>query len=262
MFSFLKPHPFLDPTSADWIWDSFFWAMQCFDSNEFFQRSQLIQPSNEFFPGRVDSVQAKAENIFVHTLHHSGLSHWPFELRPPEHFQQTATPLLASLPISRMSGETKLLPLVAEHPIQLTYNPQQTLKPEDLAANFSHLLALHLITQAQQLPPGGQEFLTEAGELVAIFMGFGVLFANSAYTFRGGCGSCYNPQANRVASLSEHEAIFALAIFCDLKKIPTSDPTRYLKKHLKSAYKKALKQIKSEPEKLQRLHNFDNRSEE
>jgi len=74
-------------------------------------------------------------------------------------------------------------------------------------------------------------------------MGFGVLFANSAYTFRGGCGSCYNASANRQASLSENEILFALAVFCHLKKIDTKRANQGLKKHLKSSFTIARRQV-------------------
>ncbi len=45
------------------------------------------------------------------------------------------------------------------------------------------------------------------------------MFANSAFTFRGSCGSCYNPNATRDTYLSEQEATYALAIFAVLKGI-------------------------------------------
>jgi hypothetical protein len=77
----------------------------------------------------------------------------------------------------------------------------------------------HLVAQSQLVPIGGENYFAEATEIVAVFMGFGILMSNSAYTFRGSCGRCYNADANRHASLSEDKMIFALAIFCRLKGI-------------------------------------------
>lgn len=253
MISLFKPKPLIEQASADWIFDAFEWALSSFDSKEFFERSRLIQPTNEFFPGRVDSVHAKAENIFRHTLDYAGLAHWPFQLVRPEHYQALPPPPLPALSLERNSTNSGLPALACDTPLTISYNPQQTLKPEDLSSTFAHMMAQHIVVQAQNFPPGGTEYFFEGTEILAIFMGFGVMFANSAYTFRGGCGSCYNAQANRQASLSEDEVVFALALYSRLKQIPTPEATRYLKKHLKSAFKSALKQIDAESYRLYAL---------
>lgn len=256
MLNLFKSAPLLEKDSAEWMFDTFAWALTHFDSEEFFKRSRLIQPSNEFFPGRVDNVHAKAENIFQHCLNYSGLKHWPLALQAPEYFQNIAPQPLQLEQMQRQSGGAQLPAIVSNEKLQLTYNPQQTLKPEDLASSFAHGFAQHLVMQSQQLPPGGADYFTEATELVGIFMGFGVMFANSAYTFRGGCGSCYNGAANRQATLSENEVVFALALFCRLKNIPTKEASQHLKSHLKGAYKKAIKQIDAQPEQLARLLKY------
>lgn len=246
MLNLFKARPLIDQTSADWIFEAYAWALENFDSEEFFSRTRLIQPSNEFFPGRVDSVHAKAENIFKATLTYAGLNHWPMVLQPPAQFENTTVPLLNFNVFERNSEESSLPALKSDLPLILSYSPQQTLKPEDLSSSFAHNIAQQLVFQSQTLPPGGSDYFLEGTELLAIFMGFGVMFANSAYTFRGGCGSCYNAQANRRATLSENEVIFALALFCRLKEIPKAEATRYLKKHLKGSFKQAMKQIEAQ----------------
>ena len=257
MLNIFKASPLLEPESAEWIYDTFAWALSQFDSDEFFQRSRLIQPSNEFFPGRVDSVHAKAETIFQHSLNYSGLKHWPFQLVEPQNFLQQLPPSVDNIDLARNSKLDNTLPAVqASSPLQVSYNPQQTLKPEDLSSSFAHALAQYLAMQATQAAPGGGEYFAEATEVLGIFMGFGVMFANSAYTFRGSCGRCYNGAANRQATLSEDEVIFALALYCRLKNISTKDATQFLKSHLKSSFKKASKQIDQQPEQLQRLFKF------
>ncbi|MGY8869114.1 MAG: hypothetical protein ACKVJE_01615 [Pseudomonadales bacterium] len=255
MLSMFKFRPLIDLSSADWIYDTFEWAMQSFDNEEFFQRSLLVQPTNEFFPGNVDSVHAKAENIFKHTLAYAGLAHWPFQLQPPELFENLPAHQIELTRLERNST-VSMLPVVYQHPLTLSYNPQQTLKPEDLSSSFAHVIAQHMLLQSHQLPPGGVDYLTEGSEVLAVFMGFGVMLANSAYTFRGGCGSCYNAQANRQASLSENEIVFALALYCRLKGIADSQAVACLKKHLKSNYKQACKQLDKRPDRLARLMEY------
>jgi hypothetical protein len=91
---------------------------------------------------------------------------------------------------------------------------------------------------------------------LATYTGFGIMFANSAFTFRGGCGSCYNPEANRDAYLSEREATYALAIFTVLKGIPLSAVTKHLKGHLRGVFRKAIKEINARQNDLQSLRHY------
>ncbi len=259
MLSLFKSSPLISDASAQWIFDAASWVLEHFDREEILNRSRLIQPSNEFFPGRVDSTHSKALNIFNHTLTYSGLAHWPYQLQAPNAFlpremRDFPQEGLPQCVVSRNS-QIPLAALNSRLPLNISYIPQQVGKPEDLSASFAHFIAQMAVLQSRELPPGGTEYFAEATEMLAIFMGFGVLLANSAYTFRGGCGSCYNPAANRVATLSEDEVVFALALFCKLKEIPRVDATRYLKKYLHGSYKKALKQIEKKTELLENMTN-------
>ena len=96
---------------------------------------------------------------------------------------------------------------------------------------------------AKEPPPGGAEYWPHVTELLAGYLGFGLMFANSAYTFRGGCGSCYNPNANRDAYLTERQSTYVLAIFATLKNLPVASVSKHLKGHLRGFYKKAAKEI-------------------
>ncbi|MBL1416227.1 MAG: hypothetical protein COB27_005055 [Moritella sp.] len=254
MLNIFRSKPLIDDASCEWMFDTFEWALTHFDQQEFFQRSQLIQPTNDFFPGNIDSRHGMAETIFNHVVKYAGLSHWPLQLQAPQNFSSQPPALLDLSAIQRNSSVSNTLPaLIAPQPLAMTYNPQQASKPGDLASSYAHHLAQHIVAQSQQLPPGGADYFNASTEIVAVFMGFGVMMANSAYTFRGGCGSCYNAQANRQASLSEDNVVFALALFCRLKGISTGDATRNLKGYLRRDFKQALKQIEREPARLQQL---------
>ncbi len=272
--AFLKPKPLIDQNSADFIFTTVAWVLQNFDHNEFFYRTRLVAPSNEFFPGRVSSIDEKAHTIFQHTLRYTGMRHWPFELRSmierevnsecqvqPAPQQALALIHRHSLPPfsafaasdDRETCSEEVPVIISEQPLFVFYNPQQTLKPEDLSASYAHVIAQHLIIQSGQLPPGGNQFFAEASEVLASMMGFGVLLSNSAYTFRGGCGSCYNAMANRQPALTELDSVFVLALFSRLKGISYTDATRHLKKHLRSTYKQAVKQIDQRLEQVNQL---------
>ncbi|PCK08721.1 MAG: hypothetical protein COA42_07785 [Alteromonadaceae bacterium] len=256
MLSIFQRKPLIDDNSAQWIFDTFEWALTHFDKEEFFSRARLIQPSSEFFPGRVNSVHEKAESIFEYTKNYAGLAHWPIKLQAPQEFLNMPTPFMDVQSIERNSSKDRL-PMLTEQPlIFVPYGPQQTLKAEDLSASFAHVLAQHLVVQSQQLPPGGKDYAQEASEVLAVFMGFGVMFANSAYTFRGSCARCHVGGANRQASLSEDGAVFALALFCQLKGISTREATGSLKSYLKSNYKRAVKQIERNEESFAKLKQY------
>lgn len=282
--SIFKPKPLVDQGSADFIFTTVAWILQNFDHEEFFSRTRLVAPTNAFFPGRVSSVEEKAQNIFQHTLRYAGLRHWPFELRsmierevnsecqiPPAPQGELALIHRNSFPSLSMNSEDNIenngaesmgiygqeVPIIiTPQPLFVFFNPQQTLKPEDLSASYAHVIAQHLIIQSKQQPPGGSQFFGEASEVLASMMGFGVLLSNSAYTFRGGCGSCYNAMANRQPALTELDNVFTLALFCRLKGIKTKDATRNLKKHLTSSYKQAVKQIDQRLEQVNDLRQL------
>ena len=133
-----------------------------------------------------------------------------------------------------------------ETKIPFTYHPQQLRSPEGIISHFAHGLSHQLASTATELPPGGAEYVPMAGELVGIFMGFGIMFANSAVVPRtGGCGGCGGGQSPvRQVFLNEEEATYALAVFCHLKSIEAKRVTKHLKKHLRGFFKDAMKDCK------------------
>lgn len=252
MLSIFQPKPLIDANSAEWIYATVAWSLKYFDRGEFFNSTRLVQPNNEFFPGRVSSVGEKAANIFQHTLRYSGLKHWPFELKSLQQMANESQcqvpprpqPELANIQRnSNIQADEEVPIIISQQPLFVFYNPQQTLKPEDMSASYAHVIAQHLIIQSQQMPPGGMDYFAEASEVLAHVLGFGVLLTNSAYTFRGGCGSCYNAMANRQPAMNELESIFTLALIARIKGIEKKVALQHVKGHLHSSYKKALKQI-------------------
>jgi len=79
------------------------------------------------------------------------------------------------------------------------------------------------------------------------------MFANSASVFRGGCGRCHNPLSERTAFLSEDDVTCALALFCVLKEIPVKEALPHLKKHLRSIFKTAVKELSQRNTELDNL---------
>lgn len=245
LFNWFSKTPLLDKAHTDWLWQTFSWSMKHFNAGFFHHKTRLVIPSNRYFPGRADSPRDMAELIFERVKAYAGMAHWPCELIEPESCLLDA-PL--HVPVSGPLRGEGLAPLPASPSLPVTYDPVQLNNPEALIAGFSHTLAHYLSMTAEQKPPGDPGHWPYATEVLAIFMGFGLMFANSAFHFQGACGSCQT--VGRAAYLSEFEATYALAIFCVLKKIPPQDIKRHLKKHLRGFLKRAMQEVTEHLDKV------------
>lgn len=237
-----KQKPSIDDNTRAWIFDTFSWAIKNFNQQVFLNETQLIIPNNKFYSGRVTSVEEMARNIFNHTLNYSGMNKWPIQLVSPGH------PVSTELPSLTFNGALRGESMVVSDDnnakqIVMTFNPQQINQPQDLIASYVQQFATILVMQQKTLPPGGKEFIPQAIDVLACVMGFGVIFANTAYQFKGGCGSCYNPRANRQAALPENEILYCLAVFSHIKAVNNKEVVPHLKSHLRSTYKKMTKEV-------------------
>ena len=227
--------------------------------------SVLVIPDNKHFPGKETSANGMASLIFDQVKQFAGMAHWPtqlinltesngqipaiqpFVIDGALRGKNAKTPLNQSDILQASNSQPALFVSSFPQPsssIPFSFHPEQLKSPEGILAHFAHGLSHHLAGTAKVLPPGGADYLPMAGELTGIFMGFGIMFANSAVIARaGGCGGCGGGQSPvRQVILSEEEAAYALAVFCQLKSIDGSKATKHLKKHLRGFYKAALKE--------------------
>lgn len=278
MFStFFKTKPVIDEASKEWIFDTFAWCIEQLDGEFFKKNSELILPNNSFYPGSASSVEAMADKIFSNTLNYTGMTSWPLKLVPSDNFTQKPMPPLSfesrlrgdnakvSISISanvgsdanstisyKVEGEALVsskLSSVSETPtIDIAFHSSQLNQPQDLIAYLVQVQAGILVNQHGALSssisaPGGKDVLPQTIDLVACFMGFGVIFANTAYQFKGGCGSCNNQNLNRQAALPELETVYALALFCVIKEVDIKPVKKALKSHLIKPFRQAHKEI-------------------
>ena len=256
MFGLLKQQPLLEADHRLWMMDVFAWSLENFNADFFYHQSVLVLPSNQFFPGRADNEQEMAELIFNNVKRYAGIGHWPTLVVDQNQCTLPDTPPLEVTSPLRMTDGIADESVPAERRLLVPFNAQQISNPEGIIASFAHLTAHYMGQMAQQPPPGGAELWPHTTEMLAIFLGFGLMFANSAYTFRGGCGSCYNASSNRDAYLTEQQSVYALALFSVLKELPTNTVSANLKKHLRSYFKKAVKEIHSYPADIERLRQL------
>ncbi len=237
-----KQKTLIDDTSRTWIFDTFVWCVEQLDGNFFHEQTRLILPNNEFYPGVVSSVEEMAEAIFSNTINYTGMTSWPIKLVNSNAFvQKSMTQLVFE---TRLRGDNCIITnREIAPPIEIPFHQSQLNQPQDLVAYIVQLLASILVSQRGSLAPGGKDVLAQTIDVVACFMGFGVIFANTAYQFKGGCGSCNNRSLNRQAALPELETVYALALFSVLKEVDAKKIKPALKSHLFKAFKKAKKEI-------------------
>lgn len=244
----------LDEESVQWIFEAYAWALRSFDAAVFHNETILVTPTNEHFPGRENSVHGMAALIFEQVRAYSGMQHWPVRLATDN---ACALPSPHQIVIAGALRGAKGKTPASVDPAQqilVSYDPQLIGNPEAMIAGFAHVLAHHLGSTAQESPPGGAQNWPHLTEILAVFMGFGLMFANSAFNFRPrSCGSCAGGAAERRNFLSQHDITYALALFCVLKDIPNKDATHHLKKSLRPFFRKAVKDIKHRQNALEKL---------
>ena len=260
LLSLFKTKPLIDETSKMWIFDTFAWCMTTLDGDFFNEYSELILPNNTFYPGNSSSVEDMANIIFTHTLKYTGMSVWPITLVSVDNFIQKPMPQLmfnANLRGERCSIRSITKSLDATIPsIDIAFHESQLNQPQDLIAYIVQNQARILLAQVDHNSketgaPGGKALLSQTIDLVACFMGFGVVFANTAYQFKGGCGTCNNTNLNRQAALPELETVYALALFSVIKGVDIKQVKKSLKSHLYKPFRQAHKEV------IQYLHQTD-----
>ncbi len=247
---FLQRHPLLEDTYANWMFDVYAWALRNFDPIMFREETLLVTPSNQHFPGKASSPAEMAHLIFNRVLTYAGMEHWPVKLLPMD------SCVLEPASQVRMPNGVRGSRASATEPspanLTISYDPDYLHNPEAIIALFAHTLAHHLGQTATEPPPGGTESWPQTTEILSVFLGFGLMFANTALVFpRGGC--CGGPVVRRKAYVTQHDITYALAIFSTLKDLPQKEVLQHLKKSLRGHFRQASREIQ---------HKYGNRVQE
>ena len=111
-------------------------------------------------------------------------------------------------------------------------------------ATFAHELAHYLSYRCEVPPPGGEENLEFATDLLAVHMGFGIFLVNSAFTF-----SQYTDhdsqgwEYQRMGYLDQYALSHCLALWCHEKQISITNALPHIKPELRGYVKKRAKII-------------------
>lgn len=256
-FSLFRTRPLLDESTVQWLYDCYAWALQQFDAQVFCDETVLVLPTDQFFPGRAESVEGMANLIFDKVKGYAGMGHWPTQLVDGR--QCAARPQARLVIAGALRGSKGVRPEKVEETQRLVvpYAPELVNNPEAMIASLSHQLAHYLASLAEVPPPGGEQNWARATEVLAVFLGFGLMFANSAFNVRiPRCGSCAPQPADRQSFLSQYDITFALAIFCVLKDIPNRSVLPHLKGSLRGFYRKAVKEVSVDHIALEHLRQL------
>lgn len=243
MLSFFKSKPLLSQSDIEFQVATFKWLLKNFGGDDFYKTTELVLPTKEYFPSKVDSPEGAASETFEAVKKHAGLENWMCKLEIQE---EDANPVVApTLAIQNApTSPHGTFQATEENEVVITYNPALASQPTQLVATFAHELAHYLTATSKEEPPGGWENWEFATDIAATFLGFGVFMANSAFSFSQYTNSdSQGWKSSRNGYLSESEHIYALAIFNELKGISTEVASGHLKPHLKKLLKKAHKEL-------------------
>ncbi len=233
--------PPLDEPSIRWIFDIFAWGLRHLDSAVFYRHTLLVTPSNAHFPGRASNAIELAGLMFDRTLAYAGMQHWPVRLLAPGAVLPGLLPG-GFAPTPLRGGVAPVASPRAVIPVG--FDPALVRNPEAMIAGFAQVLAHHLGAAVRDTPPGGIENWAQTTEVLGVFLGFGLLFANTASaTVSRSCGGCGTVPAQREVYLSPFDITYALALFCVLKDIPNGQVLPHLKRSLRPHFKRCRRDV-------------------
>jgi len=248
MLTLFKSKKLLDDGTTQWLFDSFAWALENFDAHLFRQHTQLILPTDQFFPDQASVPDETANNLLQRLLSYSAMQNWPCRALPIAN--QSEIPPTPHIHIEQALRGSQAIISVNGGVIAVPYDINSLRKPEVLIAALAQSLALLLSRAIPTAPPGGEEFRGPATDLLAIFLGFGLFMTNNAFNIQRGCSSCSGPSVQMMGELTEEQMCYALAIFCQLKAIDNSEVLPHLKKTLHKLFKQARKEMQRSPNEL------------
>ncbi len=243
MWNPFKSKPLLSEDDELFQIETYRWLLTYFGGSQFYEHTELILPTEEYFPSRVSTAEQAAHETFEQVKRYAGLENWPCILQP-----QDEDPDL-------LVGDTLILQDVEHSPhgtfsinengnAVITYNPKLTANPMQMVATFSHELAHYLTGTAPEPPPGGWDNWEFATDIASTFLGFGIFQANSVFNFQQfSSAGIYGWQTTGGGYLSEAEHSYALAIFLLLKGLSPERAYPHCDGNIKAFLKKAINEL-------------------
>jgi hypothetical protein len=217
-----RPKSFLDPARRDWQFAACAWLLRNSGGYPKFLDTELVLPTEAFFPDRAMDGHAGIAALFRRVHEHAGMGDWPCSVEPDGTADRPWLSGANSVPVIR-------------------YRPD-SLEPTSLVAAFARELARYYTETFEESAPGGSGLQESALDIAAVFMGFGIFMANSALE----CAS---------HGLNEGEIVHALAIFCLLQRMPTESVDAHLNPHLRKYLRLAARDLAQHEASFHRLRS-------
>jgi len=227
--------------------ETYRWLLTHFGGINFYEETQLILPTEEFFPSKVNSPEEAARNTFDMVKKYSGLEEWPCTLKVQEEDPNLVV------------GETLIVQNAEHNPhgtfsvnekneAVITYNSKLVSNPSQMVATFAHELAHYLTGTSPEPPPGGWNNWEFATDIAATFLGFGIFQANSVFNFKqySDVGT-HGWETSGGGYLSEAEHSYSLGIFLLLKNISPNIAYPHCDGNIKAHLKGVLKELEEKP---------------
>jgi hypothetical protein len=218
-----RPKSFLDAARRDWQFMAFAWLLRNSGGYPKFLDTELVLPTETFFPDRAMSGHAGVAALFRRVRDHAGMGDWPCGIEPDE---------TADRPW--LSGATSI-PVIRHRP--------GALEPGSLVAALARELARYFTETFDEPAPGGPALVEPALDIATVFMGFGVFMANSALDGAG-------------HELNEGELAHALAIFCLLHRLSPEAVDAHLNPHLRKYVRLAARDLAQHEASFQKLRSI------
>ena len=247
MWNPFKSKPLLSEEDEVFLVETFRWLLTHFGGPHFYESTQLILPTEEYFPVKVSTPEEAVKNTFEQVKKYAGLEKWPCILQ-----QQEEDPNL-------VIAETLIVQNAEQNPhgtfsvneqgeAIITYNSKLAKHPTQMVATFAHELAHYLTSTASEPPPGGWDNWEFATDITATFLGFGIFQANSVFNFQQySSAGMQGWQTTGGGYLSEAEHSYALSMFLMLKNIQPEVAYPHCDGNIKAFTKKALVELNDKP---------------
>jgi hypothetical protein len=252
-----RAKPLIHANAMDWHLENFSWLVKTFAYGDVFAEARLILPTANFFPTEGENGHALAERLFEAVQIYCGLEHAPVRLAA----DAGAAPDAGAFGLS-MSAQSQAAGYFTVNPeekmLEIRYAPRLLAEPSTLIAAFAHELGHCLLTLSGKKPPCEEdehEFLTD---LAAVYLGFGVFLANSAFQFQQLQDSVQQGWSYaRQGYLPETDIVFATALFIKVKAIDPEPAMKHLKPHLGKSLRQALKMLDQYPNRIAEIRAGD-----
>lgn len=248
----------VDKDIEDWIFEQWGMLHQRLGPEKPLGSSAMVLPRPGEFGSAASTPTETAQRIFDRVQQLAGLENWPVKLESFEALKPEQVSEYVFLAPEQQQAAGLFITGDGNEPI-IRYDLDAVNRPMDLIATFAHELA-HYLLIATQIDTGDMgeeaELLTD---LAAVYMGFGVFLANSAFEF-GGHQGFYGSgwSSKRQGYLSENSLLVATALFARTSGNDPEEATPYLKSRLHKSWKKALKQVDRRQDVIEGLRKADN----